>query len=185
MSNLIHFLASALGRFHVVLGMALLRDGVLATAGTPGRSSRLLAWYQSDWGCGVIACYKPSLPKPREANGDKHSCPVHIQSQSTFSATWHFAQSPTLATRCAWTQLRRWAAPTPVRVRWNCCLLAPADARTWTSSACCAKCARTLLPVRSTARLAELEHSNLLLVPLDNTREWYRYHHLFAELLRH
>jgi hypothetical protein len=36
MSNLIHFLASALGRFHVVLGMALLRDGVLATAGTPG-----------------------------------------------------------------------------------------------------------------------------------------------------
>jgi LuxR family maltose regulon positive regulatory protein len=33
--------------------------------------------------------------------------------------------------------------------------------------------------------LAELERSNLLLVPLDMKREWYRYHHLFADLLRH
>lgn len=33
--------------------------------------------------------------------------------------------------------------------------------------------------------LAELERSNLFLVPLDNRREWYRYHHLFGELLRH
>jgi LuxR family maltose regulon positive regulatory protein len=37
----------------------------------------------------------------------------------------------------------------------------------------------------STARLAELEHSNLLLVPLDTRRQWYRYHHLFGDLLRH
>jgi LuxR family maltose regulon positive regulatory protein len=36
----------------------------------------------------------------------------------------------------------------------------------------------------SAPRLAELEHSNLLLVPLDTRREWYRYHHLFADLLR-
>lgn len=33
--------------------------------------------------------------------------------------------------------------------------------------------------------LAELEASNLFLVPLDNRREWYRYHHLFGELLQH
>lgn len=33
--------------------------------------------------------------------------------------------------------------------------------------------------------LADLERSNLFLVPLDNRREWYRYHHLFGELLRH
>ena len=33
--------------------------------------------------------------------------------------------------------------------------------------------------------LAELERSNLFLVPLDNRREWYRYHHLFGELLQH
>ena len=32
--------------------------------------------------------------------------------------------------------------------------------------------------------LAELERSNLFLMPLDDHREWYRYHHLFAELLR-
>jgi LuxR family maltose regulon positive regulatory protein len=36
----------------------------------------------------------------------------------------------------------------------------------------------------STALLEELERSNLFLVPLDDHREWYRYHHLFAELLR-
>ncbi len=37
----------------------------------------------------------------------------------------------------------------------------------------------------STERLAELERSNLLLVALDTRREWYRYHHLFGDLLRH
>ncbi|WP_119066715.1 LuxR C-terminal-related transcriptional regulator [Aggregatilinea lenta] len=34
------------------------------------------------------------------------------------------------------------------------------------------------------AALAHLEQANLFLVPLDNERRWYRYHHLFAELLR-
>ena len=29
-----------------------------------------------------------------------------------------------------------------------------------------------------------LEQSNLFIVPLDNRRQWYRYHHLFADLLR-
>ncbi|MBP6472642.1 MAG: LuxR family transcriptional regulator [Chloroflexi bacterium] len=32
--------------------------------------------------------------------------------------------------------------------------------------------------------LESLERANLFLVPLDNERRWYRYHHLFAELLR-
>jgi LuxR family transcriptional regulator, maltose regulon positive regulatory protein len=36
--------------------------------------------------------------------------------------------------------------------------------------------ARRLLP--------EIERSNLFLVPLDDRREWYRYHHLFGDLLR-
>ena len=36
----------------------------------------------------------------------------------------------------------------------------------------------------SAAVLGELERSNLFLVPLDDHRHWYRYHHLFAELLR-
>ena len=34
------------------------------------------------------------------------------------------------------------------------------------------------------ATLEYLEHANLFIVPLDNERYWYRYHHLFAELLR-
>jgi LuxR family maltose regulon positive regulatory protein len=32
--------------------------------------------------------------------------------------------------------------------------------------------------------LSTLEDSNLLLIPLDRRRRWYRYHHLFRELLR-
>jgi LuxR family transcriptional regulator, maltose regulon positive regulatory protein len=33
--------------------------------------------------------------------------------------------------------------------------------------------------------LHELERSNFFVIPLDARREWYCYHHLFAELLRH
>ena len=33
--------------------------------------------------------------------------------------------------------------------------------------------------------LRELERSNVFLIPLDTRREWYCYHHLFRELLRH
>jgi LuxR family transcriptional regulator, maltose regulon positive regulatory protein len=36
----------------------------------------------------------------------------------------------------------------------------------------------------SEALLEHLEHANLFLVPLDEQRQWYRYHHLFAEVLR-
>ena len=42
-----------------------------------------------------------------------------------------------------------------------------------------------LPPTASGQEILEyLEHANLFLVPLDNERRWYRYHHLFAELLR-
>src|SRR5438067_10538890 len=34
------------------------------------------------------------------------------------------------------------------------------------------------------ATLESIEHANLFLVPLDNERRWYRYHQLFADLLR-
>jgi LuxR family maltose regulon positive regulatory protein len=34
------------------------------------------------------------------------------------------------------------------------------------------------------ATLERLQRANLFLVPLDNERRWYRYHHLFADLLR-
>jgi LuxR family transcriptional regulator, maltose regulon positive regulatory protein len=32
--------------------------------------------------------------------------------------------------------------------------------------------------------LEYIEHANLFLIPLDSERRWYRYHHLFADLLR-
>jgi LuxR family maltose regulon positive regulatory protein len=41
-------------------------------------------------------------------------------------------------------------------------------------------------PPRSLAQeiLEYLEHANLFLVPLDDERRWYRYHHLFVDVLR-
>jgi ATP/maltotriose-dependent transcriptional regulator MalT len=36
----------------------------------------------------------------------------------------------------------------------------------------------------SADRLRELERANVFLTPLDDRREWYRYHHLLSELLR-
>jgi LuxR family maltose regulon positive regulatory protein len=34
------------------------------------------------------------------------------------------------------------------------------------------------------AMLERLERANLLVIPLDDRRQWYRYHHLFADVLR-
>jgi LuxR family transcriptional regulator, maltose regulon positive regulatory protein len=45
-------------------------------------------------------------------------------------------------------------------------------------------CDAVLDTTGSSAVLAWLEEANLLLVPLDRRRRWYRYHHLFQELLR-
>jgi len=50
---------------------------------------------------------------------------------------------------------------------------------------CGALCDAVTEGVDSARILDELERSNLLLVPLDSKRHWYRYHHLFADLLRH
>lgn len=40
-------------------------------------------------------------------------------------------------------------------------------------------------PLSSQSILEYLERSNLFIIPLDHERTWYRYHHLFAELLQH
>jgi LuxR family maltose regulon positive regulatory protein len=40
------------------------------------------------------------------------------------------------------------------------------------------------LESKSASSLEYLERANLFLVPLDDERQWYRYHHLFADLLR-
>jgi LuxR family maltose regulon positive regulatory protein len=37
----------------------------------------------------------------------------------------------------------------------------------------------------SLEKLANLERDNLFIVPLDESRQWYRYEHLFTDLLRH
>ena len=45
-------------------------------------------------------------------------------------------------------------------------------------------CAAVTGNTESQEMLEHLDRANLFLVPLDGTRRWYRYHHLFAEVLR-
>ncbi|UCC88337.1 MAG: AAA family ATPase, partial [Anaerolineales bacterium] len=40
------------------------------------------------------------------------------------------------------------------------------------------------LPPSSTSVLEYLERANLFLIPLDDERRWYRYHHLFSDMLK-
>jgi LuxR family transcriptional regulator, maltose regulon positive regulatory protein len=42
----------------------------------------------------------------------------------------------------------------------------------------------TIGPVNGQEILESLEKMNLFVIPLDNERRWYRYHHLFADVLR-
>ena len=44
-------------------------------------------------------------------------------------------------------------------------------------------CDAVLESTGAAARLADLDHANLFVVPLDSERAWYRYHHLFADVL--
>jgi LuxR family maltose regulon positive regulatory protein len=46
-------------------------------------------------------------------------------------------------------------------------------------------CDHVLERTDAARHLEELERANLFLVPLDARRDWYRYHQLFRELLRH
>jgi LuxR family maltose regulon positive regulatory protein len=49
----------------------------------------------------------------------------------------------------------------------------------------CAPLCEAVTGAQGAAAIIEvLERENLFLVPLDDNREWYRYHHLFAQLLR-
>lgn len=51
---------------------------------------------------------------------------------------------------------------------------------------CGSLCDAVLLKPSGTGQkiLRHLEQSNMFIIPLDNERRWYRYHHLFSELLR-
>jgi LuxR family transcriptional regulator, maltose regulon positive regulatory protein len=67
--------------------------------------------------------------------------------------------------------------------------LSPTDVRFLTRTAVLDRlsgplCDAVLGTTGSADVLESLERSNLLVIPLDHHREWYRYHHLFRELLR-
>jgi ATP-dependent transcriptional regulator len=46
-------------------------------------------------------------------------------------------------------------------------------------------CDAVMQQSESQQMLERLEHANLFVISLDNQRRWYRYHHLFAEVLRY
>ena len=46
-------------------------------------------------------------------------------------------------------------------------------------------CDALLDTTNSARQLVELERANLFTIPLDERRQWYRYHHLFGDLLAH
>jgi LuxR family maltose regulon positive regulatory protein len=48
----------------------------------------------------------------------------------------------------------------------------------------CTSLADAITEQRTAGLLEKIERSNLFLVPLDDTRTWYRYHHLFRQMLR-
>lgn len=49
----------------------------------------------------------------------------------------------------------------------------------------CAPLCDTVLPFQQSQPILQLlDSANLLVIPLDNERRWYRYHHLFADFLR-
>ncbi len=49
---------------------------------------------------------------------------------------------------------------------------------------CAALCAKETSAAEAQSMLERLERANLFIIPLDNQREWYRYHHLFADVLQ-
>jgi LuxR family transcriptional regulator, maltose regulon positive regulatory protein len=49
---------------------------------------------------------------------------------------------------------------------------------------CAELCEATLAQPEAAAFIAELTRANLFIVPLDDRDEWFRYHHLFSEMLR-
>jgi len=50
---------------------------------------------------------------------------------------------------------------------------------------CASLCDYVRQEAGSQTMLEQLDAANLFVVPLDHKRRWYRYHHLFADLLRH
>ena len=49
---------------------------------------------------------------------------------------------------------------------------------------CAALCADETDSTVAQSMLEQLERANLFIIPLDDQREWYRYHHLFADVLQ-
>ena len=49
---------------------------------------------------------------------------------------------------------------------------------------CAALCSEEMNEASTQSMLEDLERANLFIIPLDNQREWYRYHHLFADMLQ-
>src|SRR5215510_12402789 len=83
-----------------------------------------------------------------------------------------------------WRRRRRSCGRSPDwicrRPRWPRCRTGPRGGRRGCGPLCDAVTGRT----GGQEMLEELDRANLFVVPLDEVRHWWRYHHLFADLLR-
>ena len=92
-------------------------------------------------------------------------------------------------------RVHRRASPATTATSWTTSARrsSPASRRT-SASSCSGRRSSSDSPARSAtpspdgddgkATLVALERANLFVVPLDDRRQWYRYHHLFADVLR-
>ena len=88
-------------------------------------------------------------------------------------------RSPAATTSCWTIWLKRSSSSSP-RVQTSCCAHR-------SSTVCAGRCVMRFCCDHlhtGQATLEYLEHANLFLVPLDDERHWYRYHHLFGDFLR-
>jgi LuxR family maltose regulon positive regulatory protein len=84
-------------------------------------------------------------------------------------------------------EVRRFLLRTPILERFNaplCSVMVASDTLGAAEIPQAEVAATACGTAEAQAVLERLEQANLFLVPLDDERKWYRYHHLFADLLR-
>ena len=131
---------------------------------------------------GRWACSSPPATWPRWRSAPRAGSPRSSwpRSRCRDATTWPASSpgSPATTATSSTTWWRRSCSASPRPSATSCC-----TPRSSTGSA--ARCA-TPSPAREggKAMLEALDRGNLFVVPLDDRRQWYRYHHLFADVLR-
>ena len=117
-----------------------------------------------------------STPAPRA--GSPPCSWRHCRCRAATTSAPSSPGSPATTATSSTTSPRRCWPASPTRSATSCCR--PRILERLTGPLCDAVTGRP----GGTAMLEALERANLFLVPLDDRRQWYRYHHLFADVLQ-